>query len=147
MPNYRGTKRINDVLEYRGLEEHIQRMEGFEPIFIEEASAAMEDAVGLASARAKENAPVDKGELKGSIFGKMLPVLRPSLTVRGSIGSPLGLKAFVNEVGRWRGSGQNRRFWKGEFYLYYGAQDKAKEIMALYEAANARILQRLVVKS
>lgn len=143
---YKGTKRINDVLEYQAVEEHIQKMAGFEQIFIQEAAAAVEDAVAIAQARAKENAPELTGQLKGSIYGKMLSLLRASMTVRGAIGSTAGIKAFVNEAGRWRGSGERRRFWKGKFYLYYGAADKATEIMALYQAANQRIINRLVVK-
>lgn len=143
--SYKGTKRINDVLEYRGLDEHIQKMLGFDEIYIQEASSAVDQAVGIAEARAEENAPVLTGGLKGSIYGKRLSILKASLTVRGAIGTNIGIRGLVNEVGRWRGTGTGRRFWKGKFYLYYGVADKAKEIMALYVAANQRIVNRLVV--
>lgn len=66
------------------------------------------------------------------------------MQVRGAIGveKSQGLKGIVQEVGRNYG----QRRWRGFFYLYYGAMDKADEIREVYAKANEEIVGRLVTR-
>jgi hypothetical protein len=149
-PTYRGTSRINRTLSYKGLDEQLRKLENFENIFVAEMTPAVGEAIALASEQAKTNAPEDTGQLKGQIYSKMLGVLRSSMTVRGALGvndaEHGGFKAFAQETGRWYTGDKGRWHKTGRFYLYYGAKDKANEIMALYQAANERIVQKLAVQ-
>jgi hypothetical protein len=148
-PVYKGTKQIAQTLSYKGLDEQLRKLEGFDPIYLEEMSAGMASAVRIAEAQAKTNAPSLTGALKETIYGKMLtPIKGQTMAVRGAIGSTGGLKGFAQEVGRFYGNAGagTTHYWKGKFYLYYGAQDKADQIMAEYQQANQRIVNRLVVK-
>lgn len=149
---YKGAARINNTLSYKGLDEQLRKLEGFETVFTEEMTPAVEEAVNLAAEHAREDLTkkikgkaASTGELAGSIYGKMLSP-DAKYTVRGRIGTGLGIKAFSNEVGRWY-KNQNRGRWhlRGKYYLYFGAADKAAEIRALYEKANERMVNRLVV--
>ena len=143
MPAYQGTKRINQILDAGSIDKHLQRMEQFDTFYGQIMGQAVRDAVEIAGDRAAVNAPKLTGALSGSIFKKYLGVNKSNMQIRGAIGSKgQGLKAFAQEVGRWYG----RRYWKGRFYLYYGAVDKQAEIMKLYEQANDEIVRKLVVK-
>lgn len=149
MPTYKGSKLIAGSLSYRGLDEQIRKLDGFEQAFTREMGAAMERAVEIARAHAVENAPRLSGALAGSIYGKRLNDLA-SGTIRGAIGSNgQGLKAFAQEVGRYygRAAAGTTRYWKGKFYLYYGAQERREEIMSEYQAANERIVGELAVQA
>ena len=148
MPTYKGTKKIGQILSYEGIDEQLRKLENFDNIFIEEFVPAMAEAVGLAEGQAKKNAPVDTGQLKGKISSKMLGVQRSSMTIRGQLQADDGLKAFAQEAGRWYTNARRGRWHKtGRFYLYYGAKDKAKEIMQIYQQSNQRIVNKLVVKA
>lgn len=145
MPAYQGTKRIASVLSYEGLDAQLKKLEGFGAAFQEEMGAAMDDAVEVAQGGAREDLRSkirgkSTGQLEGSIFGKTLE--RGQQRVRGSIGTRAGLKAFAQEVGRWYG----RRYWRGKFFLYFGVNDRAEAIMARYQKADERIVNRMVVK-
>jgi hypothetical protein len=146
LPVYKGSKAISQTLSYKGLDEQIQKLAQFDAIFMTEMSAAMEQAVGIASDQAKKNAPKLTGKLEASIYGKMLSTFKGS-SVRGAIGTELGLKAFAQEVGRFYGNAGagTTHFWKGKFYLYFGARDKKAAIDAEYAKANQRIINKLVV--
>lgn len=149
LPNYKGTTQIRNTLSYRGLDEQIKRLEGFDQVFLDEMGEAMETAVGIAEAQAKANAPKLTGALAGKIYGRMLnPVRGRVMAVRGAFGVDDGLKGFAQEVGRLYGSAAlgTTHYWKGKFYLYYGARDKKTQIENEYKNANTRIIQRLVVK-
>lgn len=148
MPTYKGTRRIAQVLGYEALDQQLRKLENFDKTFIEEFTPAMGDALSLAEGQAKKNAPQDTGQLKGKIGAKMLGVLRSSMTIRGQLQADDGLKAFAQEAGRWYTSARRGRWHKtGRFYLYFGAKDKAKEIMNIYKQANERVIKKLVVKA
>jgi hypothetical protein len=148
MPTYKGTRKIGQVLSYQAIDEQLRKLENFDNTFIEEFQPAMADALGLAEGHAKKNAPEATGQLKGKIGAKVLGVLRSSMTIRGQLQADDGLKAFAQEAGRWYTNARRGRWHKtGRFYLYYGAKDKAKEIMQIYQQANQRVVNKLVVKS
>lgn len=147
-PNYKGTKKIGQVLSYQALDEQLRKLENFDNLFIQEMQPAMGEALGLAEAQAKQNAPENTGQLKGKISSKVLGALRSSMTIRGQLQANDGLKAFAQEAGRWYTGARRGRWHKtGRFYLYYGAKDKAKEIMNIYQQANQKIVNKLVVKA
>ena len=150
--SYHGTKQISNALSIPALDEQLRKLEKFDEIFQEEMVPAVERALAISSAHAKDLAPVRTGELRQSINVKMLRSLKNG-AVRGSVRA-FGIKAFVQEVGRWYGnswSAKGRWKWqketgKGIFYLYYGVIERSREITALYAAANERIVNKLVVK-
>lgn len=147
MPTYKGTKKIGQVLSYQALDDQLRKLENFDNLFIQEMTPAMAEALSLAEGQAKKNAPEDTGRLKGKIGSKMLGAVRSSMTIRGQLQADDGLKAFAQEAGRWYVNARRGRWHKtGRFYLYYGAKDKAKEIMKIYQQANQQIVNKLVVK-
>lgn len=133
------------ITSYHGLDEQLQKLEQFDEIFVSEMRDSMHGAVIIAALQARHNAPRLSGELMDSISFGLLKSTSPS-SVRGYIGPPKEVKAKVMEFGRWQRRGANPRYLKGKFFLYYAPKDKAAEIMALYAAANERIVNRLVVK-
>ena len=147
MPSYKGSTQIKKALEYGSVDKYLQKMQNFPQIFIEEQGTAMQEILTVASGQARQNAPRLTGKLASSIGGKMLNPDMSKVMVRGALQAKDGMKAFVMEVGRfYSNKRRGKYFWKGKFYLYYGVQDKASEILALRTAANERIVNRLVVK-
>ena len=148
--SYHGTKQIAGALSIPALDEQLRKLENFDDIFQEEMRPAVNDALMIAAAAAKENAPVLTGALRDAIYGKLFKASKNKSYVAGatSVRKEIGVRGMVLEVGRWRGGkhGAERRWWKGEFYLYYGVTENKGEITALYAAANERIVNKLVVK-
>ncbi|PKN93015.1 MAG: hypothetical protein CVU44_11325 [Chloroflexi bacterium HGW-Chloroflexi-6] len=144
MATYRGSKRIGDVLDAGSIDKQLQKLQQFDQYYTEIMGAAVQDAVDVAGTQAAKNAPRLTGALSAAIFKKYLGVNKSNMQIRGAIGveKSQGMKGIVMEVGRNYG---NRR-WRGFFYLYYGATDKADEIRELYAKANNEIVNRLVVR-
>lgn len=149
--SYKGARKIRNVLSYEGLDEQMRKLEQFDQAFAAEMGAAMEDAVEIASAHAqadlrkKIKGAESTGELESSIYGKVLT--KKGDQVRGAIGTKMGIKAFVQEAGRMYNGKNGRYRWIGKFYLYYGIKEKSAEILAKYQAANQRIVERMVVRA
>jgi hypothetical protein len=150
MPTYKGSKYINRTLTTKGFDEQIRKLEGFDTLFNEIMPPAMQKAVDLARAHAVENAPRgETGGLAASIQGRMLTPTKNS--IRGAINAGAGqpeLKAFSQEVGRFYGTraSGSTYYWKGRFYLYYGASERKEEINKIFGIANQYLISRLVVK-
>ena len=144
MASYRGSARINSVLDAGSVDRQLKKLEDFDKYYSEIMGQAVQDAIGIASARASQNAPKLTGELAGNIFKKYLGVNKSNMQIRGAIGTnkSQGVKGLVMEVGRNYGA----RRWKGFFYLYYGVMDKRDEIAGVYAKANEQIVQKLVTK-
>jgi len=150
--SYGGSKDIAKVLSYDGLTKQLQKLEQFDQAFAAEMGAAMEDVVEIASSHAKDDlrkkikGKTSTGELENSIYGKVLG--KNTELIRGAIGTKLGIKAFVQEAGRLYPNKKRGEYrWKGKLFLYFGAKDKSREIMAKYQAANQRIVERMVVRA
>jgi len=145
MATYKGGG-ISRSLDAGSVDRQLKKLENFDKFYSEIMGRAVENAIGIASARASENAPRLTGELSGSIYKKYLGLNRNNMQIRGAIGAKgQGVKGKVMELGRVPYPGWNRR-WRGFFYLYYGVKDKRDEIAGLYEQANEQIVQSLVTK-
>jgi hypothetical protein len=148
--SYHGTQQISDNLSIPALDKQIQLLDAFDDIFQEEMRPAVGDALAISGARAKNLAPVLTGVLQGAIYGKLFGIGKNKTYVTGAVGvrKEIGVRGMVAEVGRWRGGkhGAERRWWKGDFFLYYGVSENRTLINALYQVANERIVNRLVVK-
>ncbi|MBS4061467.1 MAG: hypothetical protein KG029_13795 [Bacteroidetes bacterium] len=144
MAGYRGAARINSVLDAGSVDRQLKKLADFDKLYSEIMGQAVQDAIGIAGARASENAPKLTSELAANIFKKYLGVNKSNMQIRGAVGTNKGqgLKGIVMEVGRNYGA----RRWKGFFYLYYGVMDKRDEIAALYSKANEQIVQKLVTR-
>lgn len=142
MATYRGSARVNNILDAGSVDRQLKKLEDFDKYYVEFMGQAMQDATEIARARAAENAPKLTGQLSANIFKKYLGVNKNNMQIRGAVGvnKSEGVKSLVMEVGRNYGA----RRWKGKFYLYYGAKDKQDEIRALYDAANEKIVGKLV---
>jgi hypothetical protein len=152
-PTYKGNASITRALSYKGIDEQLRKLERFDAIYLQEMGNAMDSAVGIVTQGAKADLRgkikgVSTGALEASIYGKRLSTLKGT-SVRGAIGTQLGLKAFAQEVGRFYGNAGagTTHYWSGKFYLYFGAKEKKTIIEAEYQKANERIVKQLVVKA
>ena len=133
------------VASYHGIDEQLQKLEHFDDYFVEEMGISMDEATAIAAEQARHNAPKLTGGMAARIYNQLMAPTKKQV-VRGFIGLPKDVQAKVQEYGRWYGRGaSNHHYWKGRFFLYFAPKDKSKEITARYQAANERIIKRLVV--
>jgi hypothetical protein len=144
MATYKGTSRIKSILDAESVDRQIRALDQFDEHYSRIMGKAVQDAAEVARAQASKNAPRLTGQLAGSTFKKYLGVNKRNMDARAAYGidKSQGVKGLVMEVGRHYGA----RWWRGFFFLYYGAVDKASEIREIYASAQKELVQRLVVR-
>ena len=154
---YKGLSLIKSKITFRGFDEQVRKLEGFDALFNEIMPPAMDKVVRISAAHAKEDLAgkitgQSSGKLGASIQGRMLSPTKNA--IRGSIFTGDDkLKTFALEVGRNYGNAGAGTVWrwqsetgKGYFFLWFGVKDKEKEIAQIFGVSQNYLVGRLVVK-